>query len=302
MKAIDQSIKNQIIKLRQEGVCSKDIVNLTGVSRPTIMRLSKHIKLTREQKHYILIQNKDNSFSDEQINFLKNNYCYRGPKFCSEQLNRSYISVSNKAHILGLTSNPKQRRIIQKLDGNKVLCKCKKHGVTIYRNPEQKTKRRQGLVCVACSREYTNIFNKTEKQKDYRRNYQRERQKDPKFNFITRIRRHLNHCYHGKQVHFRELGYTGQELRDHLYRIKEQQNNKCPICGNSYTECKMTIEHIIPIATANSKQEIINLFALSNLSVMCLCCNCSKQKNNFDEWKNKKLLERKNLCLLQQLT
>lgn len=297
MRKTDKSIKDQIIKLRQEGVSCPNISNITGVSRSTIMKLSKHIKLTEEQKSNIYREK--SSWSNEEIKFLKQYYPEKGSRYCSSVISRSCKSISEKAFYLNLLSGAnasllKEKRIIQTLGENRALCKCEKHGTTIYYNP--KTKTRQALRCMACSREYANIYNKTEKQRNLRREYNKERLKDPKHNFVARIRCHLNHCYHGKQVHFKELGYIGQELKDHLYKIKAQQNSCCPICNRGYNECKMTIEHIIPIATANSKQEIINLFALSNLSVMCINCNCSKQDNNFEEWKSKKLLERKILC------
>jgi len=227
------------------------------------------------------------SWSSDEVCLLKINYPIYGPKYCMNNLDRSYSSVIWKAMCLGLKYNPRQQKIIKKLDGNKVLANCKKHGEVKHYN----FKYCHSLRCGVCEREKIKKFNKTERGKEVQRIRARRWYQNPKNRFIQNIRGRLNKCYYGKQVHFKELGYTGEQLKNHVNMIKDQQNNRCPVCLTSYENCKMNIEHTIPLFTANSKKEIINLFQLSNLSVMCGNCNSSKYNKDLSEWlKNKEKL------------
>lgn len=72
------------------------------------------------------------SWFDKELDFLKINYSLYGPKFCAYKLNKSYKIVRYKANKLKLKFSPKQGKIIQRLSDNKVLCKCKKHGVVAH--------------------------------------------------------------------------------------------------------------------------------------------------------------------------
>lgn len=268
-----------------EGISYKDIKDITGISEATICRSSRHIKLTKEQKYNINIKSNIKRcqyclWSNEEIEFLKINYPVYGCRFCANKLNRSPNSISGQASLLGLKYNSRQQKIIKKLDGNKVLCKCKIHGITSHYNKPSGG----SLRCIRCGKIWANKFNKT----DRGRGHILRRKNDPRLNFISKIRSRLRECYCGEYIRFKDLGYTGEELRDHLHKIKEQQNNCCPICFLSYDEVKLSIDHIIPLANAKSKEEIIDLFKLSNLWPMCRNCNSSKNDSNYEEWCKRK--------------
>jgi len=222
-------------------------------------------------------------WSNEELEILKKNYPIGGPEFCKKILKRSVGSISKQANKLKLFSGVwrigKEKRTTRKLDDNKVIAKCKKHGVVVHYDWPGRS-----LVCSLCAQQRARDFNKTERGKELQRIKTRKWCQDPKNRFVRNIRNRLNKCYHGLTVHFKDLGFSGEELRNHLDKIKEQQNNCCPICNKSYNECQMTIEHTVPLANAKSKEEIINLFQLKNLNLMCKNCNSSKNDNNYQDW------------------
>jgi len=226
-------------------------------------------------------------WSNEELEILKKNYPIGGPKLCKKILKRSVGSISKQANELKLFSGVwrigKEKRTIKKLDDNKVMAKCKKHGIVVHYDWP-----RRSLVCSLCSQQRARDFDKTERGKELARIRQRQKMKNPKNRFVRNIRNRLNKCYHGLAVHFKDLGYPSEELRNHLNKTKDQQDNKCPGCHRNYDEIGFTIEHIIPLFSGNSKEEIINLFQLSNLSLMCKSCNSSKNDNNYEEWCKRK--------------
>jgi len=79
--------------------------------------------------------------------------------------------------------------------------------------------------------------------------------------------------------------YTPLDLFNHVENIKKLQNNKCPRCKISYNKRKISIDHIVPLVTAKNKQDVINLFDLKNLNLMCVNCNASKNDVNYKIWK-----------------
>lgn len=73
--------------------------------------------------------------------------------------------------------------------------------------------------------------------------------------------------------------YNSKQLNDHLNNIKESQNNCCPICYKSYNEIKFDIDHIVPVSIAKTKKELLKLFNLKNLSLLCWYCNRYIKRN-----------------------
>lgn len=288
MRAIDQSLRNKIISLREGGLSYQDIANIVKIDRATVIKYTRHIKLTDEQKHRIHYKNKYNKWSNEEIEFLKINYPVSGLKYCADKINKSRSSITDKAYILKLRPGAgkmirREKRIIQKLDGNKILCECREHGIVMHRIRKDKA-----ISCSLCDQERIKNFNKTDRGRELKRIRDRKQYQNPKNRFIKNIRNRLNQCYYGLTVRFIDLNYSGEELRDHLLKIKDQQTNKCPGCQRDYDEIGFTIEHIVPVSSGKSKEEIINLFNLNNLSLMCKNCNSSKNDSNFQEWCNSK--------------
>lgn len=78
----------------------------------------------------------------------------------------------------------------------------------------------------------------------------------------------LNKIYFSKN-----LPYNNKQLNDYLNNIKKSQNNSCPTCNKSYDKIKYDIDHIIPTSTAKTIEELLKLFNLNNLSLLCFKCN-----------------------------
>ncbi len=60
-------------------------------------------------------------------------------------------------------------------------------------------------------------------------------------------------------------------VRKYVY---QRDKNQCQSCGQTTTETKLSVDHIIPLATGGSND-------MSNLQTLCLSCN-SKKKHHFD--------------------
>jgi len=220
-------------------------------------------------------------WTDEDVQWFRENYPIYGVDYCAEQLNRTKSAIFNKAFEIGLFSGSgkrklKQRRIICRLGDNRVLVQCKRHGKTVHYDWSGKS-----LRCSKCAQEYYKQWRKTEKGKILRNESCNKRRRDPLVNYADRLRNRLNHCYRCKSIYkrqgcFRHLSYSPQQLYDHLEKIRAIQQNKCPVCGINYDDQDFTIDHIIPLATAINEMEILKLFDLDNLSLLCLSCNSAK--------------------------
>jgi len=71
----------------------------------------------------------------------------------------------------------------------------------------------------------------------------------------------------------KNLPYNSKQLCEHLEKIRESQNNSCPMCHKSYNEIKYDIDHVVPTSIAKTKEELLKLFGLNNLSLLCWNCN-----------------------------
>ena len=87
---------------------------------------------------------------------------------------------------------------------------------------------------------------------------------------------------------FRNLDYTPIELYNYLENTRKLQENKCPMCQTDYKNCTVSIDHVIPLERAKTEQEIIDLFCLQNLNLMCKSCNSSKSDTDYKIWMENK--------------
>lgn len=71
----------------------------------------------------------------------------------------------------------------------------------------------------------------------------------------------------------KDLPYSNKQLHDHLNNIIKNQNNCCPMCCKSYNINPFDIDHIIPTSKAKTREELLKLFNLDNLSPLCFKCN-----------------------------
>jgi len=69
------------------------------------------------------------------------------------------------------------------------------------------------------------------------------------------------------------LPYNSKQLYDHLENIRNFQSNSCPMCHISYDINPFDIDHIVPTFTAKTREELLKLFNLENLSPLCYKCN-----------------------------
>jgi len=76
---------------------------------------------------------------------------------------------------------------------------------------------------------------------------------------------------------FSQLPYTPAELQAHILSKLEDRQYRCPLCSASLKE-RFDIDHRIPLVSAKTVDEVIALFALSNLDVLCPPCNQHKKR------------------------
>lgn len=210
-----------------------------------------------------------NCWTKEEMEFLKTNYPLHGTKFCSDNLNRTKRAISSAASKLGLktvmaSQGLPQKNIIKKISNSKVLSLCQIHGETIHYCRKNKI-----IYCLKCHH------------------------KNPVANFARRIRGSIRSAFNRmsrqngdkrKIGSMRYLDYTPKELYNYLENTRKLQGNKCPVCKSSYDKCKINIEHVVPLANAKTEQEIIDLFCLQNLNLMCKSCNSSKLDRDYNTW------------------
>lgn len=67
--------------------------------------------------------------------------------------------------------------------------------------------------------------------------------------------------------------YNSKQLCDHLESIRKAQNNCCSMCNISYDINPFDVDHILPVSSAKTTNELFQLFLLDNLSLLCFKCN-----------------------------
>lgn len=219
-------------------------------------------------------------WTENEINILKQFYANKGPEHCSKLINRTKESIMVQAQKLNLTVNYARstgllkKSIIEKLSDKRVISTCKIHGQTPHYYHNNKIRR-----CLKCR----NI-----REIEYNKNILN--------NLVQRLRSRISHEFNRISENdsekiiggFRHLDYTKLQLINYLKNIQQLQKNKCPICHIDYKEHSATIEHVIPLKRAKTREEIINLFDLKNLNLMCGFCNSSKGKKDYNTWLKEK--------------
>ena len=88
---------------------------------------------------------------------------------------------------------------------------------------------------------------------------------------INRLRVSLKRLDKGYST--KNLPYTALEFANHIQERINARNNECPLCEKSFDDVGYNIDHKIPLCTANTPEEALELFSLYNLDVMCPECN-----------------------------
>lgn len=203
---------------------------------------------------------KNKKWSEEEIEILKKNYPIGGIRLC--KLNRNIQDIRNKISDLKIppfrANNIKNRL----LHGTKSF-ECKKHGKVDFYVQSNWCKT---PVCKLCNRENN-------------RKYYHKNSKSFLFVYQMRIRNSIREGFnrvssgHIPKGSFRYLNYTPLELYNYLENIRKQQNNCCPMCQVSYDIKPFDIDHIIPMRTAKTFEQVKELSVLNNLSLLCFSCN-----------------------------
>jgi len=86
----------------------------------------------------------------------------------------------------------------------------------------------------------------------------------------NRLRTSLRYYLRGRGG-FSQLPYTPAELQAHIQTKLEECQYLCPMCSISLEE-SFDIDHRTPLSSAKTVDEVIALFTLSNLDVLCPSC------------------------------
>jgi 5-methylcytosine-specific restriction endonuclease McrA len=114
-----------------------------------------------------------------------------------------------------------------------------------------------------------------ERVKQQNREAQQKRRKTLIGKMSNRLRVAVRKYLQGKGG-FSQLPFTPAELQAHIQAKLEERQYLCPMCGASLEE-RFDIDHRIPLSSAKTVDEVITLFALSNLDVLCPPCNQHKK-------------------------
>lgn len=224
-------------------------------------------------------------WTKKEEDILVSYYSDKGAIGCISLLNRTQKAICKKARKLGLSTKTtfggvlSGKHVIKQLNKTRGMVMCDKHGYALhylwnYHSP----------VCVACRVEYGKKYREknpvTSSQKLRINQKQRERYKKPIHNYANRLRRTLRFYSHGEISFSQHLPYSASQLCCHLENIRGQQHNCCPMCKVSYDITGYDIDHITPIFTAVNNEEVLQLFNLKNLSLLCPSCNRHIKRDN----------------------
>lgn len=239
---------NNILMQDYKEKSAIDIAVLLGRSLKSVQSQIVRLGLTKKWSH-------------KEIEILYEFYPQEGGLMLKRLTNRTITGIHNKVQMLGIKNHNKklsQKPIIQNLGLNKIIAKCKHHGLTIY----YYYKHNKRSKCIKCHREWL-----------------KKHRKSPLGNYKSRIQSSLR-SYAKHQIHFsKHLVYSAEDLCKHLERIRQNQKDKCPMCSISYGINSYDIDHIIPLSSANTIDQLKKLYSLNNLTLLCFRCNRFIKRN-----------------------
>jgi len=220
-------------------------------------------------------------WTSEEENILVQHYANIGAVGCAQLLARQQRAICKKANKLGLSTKatlggvPSKKYLIKRLSEFRGIVMCPRHGYTIHY-----LSRSRSPVCLVCRRGWDKKRSQQLSRKLQINQRQREKYKKPVYNYANRLRRTLRFYSHGEISFSKHLPYSAKQLCNHLENIKKQQGNCCPMCRISYDITGYDIDHVIPVSTAKNIGEILSLFCLDNLSLLCPSCNRHIKRDN----------------------
>lgn len=213
-------------------------------------------------------------WTQQEENILALHYTDKGAIGCIHLLSRTQKAICKKARKLGLFTKTtlggtlSKKHIIKQFNSKRGIVTCSQHGDTIHYLSNSRSP-----VCLLCRRGWDKKRSQKLSRKLQINLRQRQRYKEPINNYTNRLRRILRFCSHGKISFSKHLPYSAKQLCHHLENIRKQQGNCCPMCHISYNITGYDIDHICPIMGATNKDELLLLFRLKNLSLLCQPCN-----------------------------
>ena len=110
--------------------------------------------------------------------------------------------------------------------------------------------------------------------KEENRLWNRESQRRLRQGLLGKITNRLRVALHARLrgAGLSGLPCTAEELQAHINARLHARRFKCPMCGASL-EGGFDIDHVVPLSSARTVDEMLELFALSNLDVLCPSCN-----------------------------
>lgn len=122
-----------------------------------------------------------------------------------------------------------------------------------------------------------------EKIRKRNREWRRLQRQTLKGKLINRLKVALRNCFNGRRT-WSVLSYSKDELTAHIEHELRRYAYRCPLCGVDITQ-RFDIDHRISLSSVgDDEQEIIALFALSNLSVLCPSCNQHRKGKNYVDY------------------
>lgn len=210
------------------------------------------------------------NWTESEEDILKEFYENNGIKFCFNKLKKSPEQIRSKASSLGLKiKNKLPHKIISIIDGETALACCPIHEICEHRIKKENNR----LRCRLCDSEYNKKRNNLEEVKIKRRIWKKKRNSTPLGKYETRLRARLRRLSKNELSFSKNLPYNSKQLCNHLEFVRSNQNNCCPLCNISYEINPADMEHIIPTSTAKTREELLKLFYLNNLSLLCYKCN-----------------------------
>ena len=98
---------------------------------------------------------------------------------------------------------------------------------------------------------------------------------NPRGWWLCRLQGALRSCLKKNEWGRSSLPWTPAALRTHIEERIQARDGCCPLCGTPLD--RFHIDHKRPLKLARTKEEVLALFALENLDVLCPSCNMSKR-------------------------
>ena len=98
----------------------------------------------------------------------------------------------------------------------------------------------------------------------------------PDRRYLARLRGFIRNSMRKREWGRTPLPISPRSLRTYIDLKLSEHERRCPACRVSLDLTGFHIDHIIPLASASDKEELLRLCDLDNLDVLCPRCNLRK--------------------------